>query len=85
MVISPIKRTGGRQALSRWRKQGKGEHRILGRWGGRAGKMIVRRKRKMRKGNSREGEEFGHQWRREEEEDEGQEAEVIDSYLEFRL
>lgn len=50
-----------------------------------AGKRIVRRKRKMRKGNIREGEELRHQWRREEEEVEGQEAEVIDSYLEFRL
>lgn len=49
------------------------------------GKRIVTRKRKMRKGNSREGEAFGHQWRRKEEEDKGQEAEVIDSYLEFRL
>lgn len=39
----------------------------------------------MRKGNSREGEAFGHQWRREEEINEEQEAEVIDSYLEFRL
>lgn len=52
---------------------------------GRNGRKRIVRKRKMRKGNSREGEGFGHQWRREEDINEEQEEEVIDSYLEFRL